>query len=107
MLEVHRGAGGLDARALVRRQNRIRAQALGDSVQERVLKIGAVERELRPPVPRIAPKRLAVDELSETVEENSLLREHAEPRELGLEPQLAQDVRCVRKDVDACAKGTP
>src|SRR5690349_1388797 len=64
-----------------------------------------MNRELRILVAGVASERLGVNELTVSVVENGLTREHAGTCELRLEPKLAEVLRRVRQYVDADAKG--
>src|SRR6185437_16810577 len=65
-----------------------------------------MNRELGVVVAGVATDRLAVDQLTEAIEENRLARQHRYVRNRGLESQFGERLRRVRKDVDAHAERT-
>src|SRR5258706_3833687 len=80
-------------------QNRTR-----NSLQENLMQIRAVDRELRPFVAGVAPARLAEDELPEAVVETQLPRLHRDAREALLQAELGELAHAVRQQVHADAE---
>src|SRR5439155_13438199 len=70
--------------------DRGRAGAVEERIEQHALQVAAMDRILRRVVAGEAAKRLAVDQLTEAIEERRLARQHGMPRQLGLEPEAAE-----------------
>ncbi len=101
--EVRNRAAGVCLRphALPAEVQPVRADSFPNGRRKHRLQIPAVDRVLRPIVARVPSHRLAIDELTEAVEERRLPGEDRHARERRLQPQLAERLRCVREDIDA------
>src|SRR5688572_1018314 len=79
------------------------AETLFDRLEQNGLKIAAMNGKLRPGIAGAPTERLAIDELTEPVEERGLLRLHRDLGKRTLEAELAEHLHRVRQEVDAHA----
>src|SRR5204863_8601273 len=77
----------------------IRADALTECIEQHLVQVAAVDRELRPFISGMTAGRLAVDELAEAVVEARFARRDRDCGERRLEPEPAQLARGVRQQV--------
>src|SRR5207244_11205611 len=85
-------------------ENAISAEPLLRTIGEHFLQCAAMNRILRIVVTGVAPERLPINQLPETVEEHRFAREHGHARKRRFESKLRERSRSVRQNVDAKAK---
>src|SRR6266540_2088994 len=100
----HAVATMLDPDAAAAEGDRIGSQSVADRGQEDLVQIRPVDRDLRPIVAGVAPARLAVDQLAVARIEADLAGLDALGGELIGDAEVAQDLRCMRQQVDADAE---
>src|SRR5262245_5635932 len=71
--QLYRLPGLFKTQAMPTEMNALLVDALFNRGEQHRLQIGAMDRELRPPIPRSATERLPVDQLAESVEKHALL----------------------------------
>src|SRR5476649_2193961 len=93
----------LDPGAAVVELDRVFPQPRARRVEQRLVQVGAMDRELRPVVAGVAAARLLEDELAMAAVEGELARLDALRRERLLQAELRQFAHGVRQEVDAGA----
>ena len=82
----------------------VAAQPLQRGVEQHLVQVGAMDRELRPVVAGIAAARLLVDELAVAAVEGELARLDGRRRQRVLQAKLAELAHAMRQEVDADAQ---
>ena len=91
----------LDAHAAMAGDEVVGAQPLAHGVEQHLVQVGAVDREMRPLVPGSQPPGLAVDQLAVAGEEGVVLRLAGDRRQRVLQAQRAELLDRVRPEIDA------
>jgi hypothetical protein len=95
---VHAGASPSRAHAVL-------AESLPHGREEDILQVTAMDRELRPLIAREASQGLAMDELTEAIEEDRFARLDGHAGERLAQPEREELARRMGKEVDAQAHG--
>ena len=95
-----------DRDAFASRYDRVRAQALDNGIEQHLLQLTAMNRVLWMLVACVAAERLTVDELTEAIEEDGLLRQDRHARKRRVDSQFGERFGRMRQDVDAHAERT-
>src|SRR5476649_1480589 len=94
----------LDPGAAVVELDRVFPQPRARRVEQRLVQVGAMDRELRPAVAGVAAARLLEDELAMAAVEGELARLDAKRGERLLQAELRQFAHGMRQEVDADAE---
>ena len=106
ILEAHRDAALflVDPHACAAELDGVSSQSLVDDLEQRLMQIGAMDREMRPGVPGVAPASLLEDKLAVLVVPDEFLRLDAAAADAGLDAQLREAAHRMRQQIDADAE---
>jgi hypothetical protein len=92
------------AHALPAKQQALAARFFDERIEQDLMELAAMNRDLRPVITRRAAERLLVDELAETVIERRFLRADAARGKRVLKPERRHLLHRMRQEVDADAQ---